>query len=167
MSCCNNVQNAIGFISGDVLEVYFVVDDIELEYIKRVAFSCVGAKILCELPYSREQEAFCLRFPSKMSNKIKPGFYTYDLTLELVDGSIITLLHNENFVVLKKKNTLLESAYVEGEGDNCEDDENGESTEPVMPPDGTNPDEPEIDGGVDSLSNTSDSETGGNESDGE
>lgn len=164
---CGETGNEIRFIRGDLLEIYFAVEDLEVEYIAKAYFSCIGAKILCELPYSEEQEAFCLRFPSKVSEEVKPGFYTYDLTLELVDGSKITLLHNEDFVVLKKKNSLLEGAYTEDEGDDNGDDEGGEPTEPVTPPDGTNPDEPATGDGGDSPSNTPDSETGGNESDGE
>ena len=164
---CGETGNEIRFIKGDLLEIYFAVEDLEVQYIAKVYFSCIGAKILCELPYSEEQEAFCLRFPSKVSEEVKPGFYTYDLTLELVDGSKITLLHNEDFVVLKKKNSLLEGAYTEDEGDDNGDDEGGEPTEPVTPPDSTNPDEPVTGDGGDSPSNTPDSETGGNESDGE
>ncbi len=164
---CGETGNEIRFIRGDLLEIYFAVEDLEVEYIAKAYFSCIGAKILCELPYSEEQEAFCLRFPSKVSEEVKPGFYTYDLTLELVDGSKITLLHNEDFIVLKKRNTLLESEYAVDEGDNSGDDENGEPTEPVTPPEGTNPDEPSTGGSGDSPSNTPDGETGGNESDGE
>lgn len=163
---CGETGNEIRFIKGDLLEIYFAVEDLEVEYIAKVYFSCIGAKILCELPYSEEQEAFCLRFPSKVSEEVKPGFYTYDLTLELVDGSKVTLLHNEDFVVLKKRNTLLESEYASDEDDNSGDDETGEPTEPVTPPEEINPDEPST-GGGDSPSNTPDSEAGGNESDGE
>ena len=122
---CGETGNEIRFIKGDLLEIYFAVEDLEVEYIAKVYFSCIGAKILCELPYSEEQEAFCLRFPSKVSEEVKPGFYTYDLTLELVDGSKVTLLHNEDFVVLKKRNTLLESEYASDEDDNSGDDETG------------------------------------------
>lgn len=163
---CNEKENEIRFIKGDVLEVYFVVDDIELEYISRVVFSCVAGKILCDLPYSEEQEAFCLRFNSQMSDAIQPGFYTYDLTLELAGGSRITLLHNEDFVVLKKKNTLNEEAYIEDEGNDGDggDDEgdggdNNEPEEPVTPPgdggdEGNNSDAPkEPDDGSEEGSN--------------
>ena len=164
---CGETGNEIRFIKGDLLEIYFAVEDLEVEYIAKAYFSCIGAKILCELPYSEEQEAFCLRFPSKVSEEVNPGFYTYDLTLELVDGSKITLLHNEDFIVLKKRNTLSESEYAADEGDNSGDDENGEPTEPVTPPEETNPDESSAGGNGDSPSNTPDNETGGNENGGE
>ena len=45
---------AIRVIRGDLLEVYFVVDDVEVDYIERVIFSSISAKILCDLPYSEE-----------------------------------------------------------------------------------------------------------------
>lgn len=112
----------IRFVKGDLVEVYFVVDDIDVTYISRVVFSCRNAKILCDLPYSEEHGSFCLRFNSKMSDAIAPGFYTYDLTLELVDGSKITLLHNEDCVVLKKNNSINEEDYVgEGNSENGDD----------------------------------------------
>lgn len=146
MGCCEGTENEIKFIKGDVLEIYFAVEDLEVEYIAQVYFSCIGAKILCELPYSEEQEAFCLRFPSKISDEVKPGFYTYDVTLELVDGSKITLLHNEDFIVLKKRNTLSEDAYIEDSetdgDDNTGEGDNTEPTEPETPPDETEPDNP-------------------------
>ena len=142
MGYCEGKENEIKFVKGDVIEIYFAVEDLPVEYIAKVYFSCFGAKILCDLPYSEEQEAFCLRFPSKISEEVKPGFYTYDVTLELVDGSKITLLHNEDFVVLKKKNTISEEAYVEDD-DNGEDNTNPiEPVEPETPPEETEPKEP-------------------------
>lgn len=134
MSCCNNKENEIKFIKGDVLEIYFVVDDIEIEYIERVVFSCIGAKILCDLPYSEEQGAYCLRFNSQISDVIPAGFYTYDLTMELKGGSKITLLHNEDFIVLKKKNTLHEEEYLDEPNGEDDGGNSEEPDEPITPP---------------------------------
>lgn len=139
---CGETGNEIRFVKGDLLEIYFAIEDLEVEYIAKVYFSCVGAKILCELPYSEEQESFCLRFPSKISEEVKPGFYTYDLTLELVDGSNLTVLHNEDFVVLKKKNTLSEDAYAEDDNGDDNIGEGNEPTEPETPPEESEPSEP-------------------------
>lgn len=132
MNCCKETDNAIRVIKGDVLEVYFVVDDVEVEYIERVIFSSITAKILCDLPYSEEQEAFCLRFTSKMSNLLPAGFYTYDLTLELKGGTTITLMHGEEFTVFKKKNSLSVEDYLDEDEANGNNDIEGE--EPVEPP---------------------------------
>ncbi len=120
MNCCKETDNAIRVIKGDVLEVYFVIDDVEIEYIERVIFSSITAKILCDLPYSEEQGAFCLRFTSKMSNLLSPGFYTYDLTLELKGGTTLTLMHGEEFTVFKKKNSLSVEDYLDEDEDNSE-----------------------------------------------
>lgn len=132
MNCCKETDNAIRVIKGDVLEVYFVVDDIETEYIERVIFSSITAKILCDLPYSEAQEAFCLRFTSKMSNLLPAGFYTYDLTLELKGGTTLTLMHGEEFTVFKKKNSLFVEDYLdeEEEGNDENEGEGEDSTEP-------------------------------------
>lgn len=136
MNCCKETDNAIRVIKGDVLEVYFVVDDVEVEYIERVIFSSISAKILCDLPYSEEQEAFCLRFTSKMSNLLPAGFYTYDLTLELKGGTTLTLMHGEEFTVFKKKNSLFVEDYLDEEQDNNkpDDGEGNETEEPIEPP---------------------------------
>lgn len=136
MNCCKETDNAIRVIRGDVLEVYFVVDDIEPEYIERVIFSSITAKVLCDLPYSEEQEAFCLRFTSKMSNLLPAGFYTYDLTLELKGGTKLTLMHGEEFTVFKKKNSLSIEDYLDEEAGDSEDDgeEDNEDAEPIEPP---------------------------------
>lgn len=136
MNCCKETDNAIRVIKGDVLEVYFVVDDVEVEYIERVIFSSISAKILCDLPYSEEQEAFCLRFTSKMSNLLPAGFYTYDLTLELKGGTTLTLMHGEEFTVFKKKNSLFVEDYLDEEqgNDKPEDGEGNETEEPIEPP---------------------------------
>lgn len=130
MNGCKETDNAIRVIKGDVLEVYFVVDDVEVEYIERVIFSSITAKILCDLPYSDEQEAFCLRFTSKMSNLLPPGFYTYDLTLELKGGTTLTLMHGEEFTVFKKKNSLSVEDYL----DEDEGNDTNEREEPIEPP---------------------------------
>lgn len=135
MNCCKETDNAIRVIKGDVLEVYFVVDDVEVEYIERVIFSSISAKILCDLPYSEEQEAFCLRFTSKMSNLLPAGFYTYDLTLELKGGTTLTLMHGEEFTVFKKNSLFVEDYLDEEQGnDKPEDGEGNETEEPIEPP---------------------------------
>lgn len=126
MNCCKETDNEIRVIQGDVLEVYFVVDDVEVELIERVIFSSITAKVLCDLPYSEEQEAFCLRFTSKMSNLLTPGFYTYDLTLEMKGGTKITLMHNEEFTVFKKKNSLFIEDYLDEEEKEKEPEEGNE-----------------------------------------
>lgn len=132
MNCCKETDNAIRVIKGDVLEVYFVVDDVEVEYIERVVFSSITAKILCDLPYSEEQEAFCLRFTSKMSNLLPPGFYTYDLTLELKGGTMLTLMHGEEFTVFKKKNSLSVEDYLDEDEGNDTNEGDGEPIEPPV-----------------------------------
>lgn len=154
MNCCKETDNAIRVIKGDVLEVYFVVDDVEVEYIERVIFSSITAKILCDLPYSEEQGAFCLRFTSKMSNLLPPGFYTYDLTLELKGGTTLTLMHGEEFTVFKKKNSLFVEDYLdedEGDSENGKGGNNENNSEDIGEEgekDNTTP--PTIDSGEDS-----------------
>ena len=58
MNCCKETDNAIRVIKGDVLEVYFVVDDVEVEYIERVIFSSISPKI--HLQMDRKDLCGCL-----------------------------------------------------------------------------------------------------------
>lgn len=164
MNCCKETDNAIRVIKGDVLEVYFVVDDVEVEYIERVIFSSISAKILCDLPYSEEQEAFCLRFTSKMSNLLPAGFYTYDLTLELKGGTTLTLMHGEEFTVFKKKNSLFVEDYLDEEQDN-DKPEDGEGNDNNKGGNDGDEKEPDTSGGDETTPPTTDNGEENNGSD--
>ena len=128
-------KDEIMFIQGDVVETYFYIEGIEREYIENLYFSCEAEKILTVLPYSEEQEGYCFRLTSEQTSSLRPKFCTYDLTLELIDGNTMTLLHGCSFIVLKKRNTLnpddyrddVEEEPNEGDGEDG-DGENGENS---------------------------------------
>lgn len=96
-------QNIV-VIRGDVLEVYFEIDGISPEVVRQVCFKSDAAQIYTELPYSRLREAYCLRLGSEFTNSLRPSIGSYDLTVEFIDGNIITVAHERGFVVLKKRN---------------------------------------------------------------
>ncbi len=132
-------KDEIMFIQGDVVETYFYIEGIEREYIENLYFSCEAEKILTVLPYSEEQEGYCFRLTSEQTSTLRPKFCTYDLTLELIDGNRMTLLHGRSFIVLKKRNTLNPEDYLDdeeepdsgegedGEGENSGNEEGGNS----------------------------------------
>ena len=128
-------KDEIMFIQGDVVETYFYIEGIEKEYIENLYFSCEAEKILTVLPYSEEQEGYCFRLTSEQTSLLRPKFCTYDLTLELIDGNTMTLLHGRSFIVLKKRNTLNPDDYRDDEdepiegGDDNGDEENGGNNE--------------------------------------
>ena len=125
-------KDEIMFIQGDVVETYFYIEGIEREYIENLYFSCEAEKILTVLPYSEEQEGYCFRLTSEQTSTLRPKFCTYDLTLELIDGNRMTLLHGRSFIVLKKRNTLNPEDHLddEEEPDSGEgEDGEGENTD--------------------------------------
>lgn len=97
-------QNIV-VIRGDVLEVYFEIDGISPNVVRQVCFKSDAAQIYVELPYSKLREAYCLRLESEYTNMLKPTIGSYDLTVEFIDGNIITVAHEREFIVLKKRNS--------------------------------------------------------------
>lgn len=116
--CCKNSKNEIKFINGDSFERFFAIEGIEIENIARVTFACAARNISQDLIYVEEQQVFYLSFDSVASKNISPGFFSYDLTIELTNGRVVTYLYNEDFVVLKKRNVINE------DDDNLVDEEN-------------------------------------------
>lgn len=113
MSCCCNIEDIV-FVRGDVVELYLDIPDIEKDAIANVYLSCKGAKLLYILTYSNLQNSYCFRLKSEETACLIPGFYTYDITVELIDGNKITLRRNKDFIILKKKNSLCSQCYEEG-----------------------------------------------------
>lgn len=101
-------ENNIIVICGDILEVYFEVEGLDVEAVQRVLFKSDTAQICAELPYSNLEKAYCLRLSSETTKDFKPSFGSYDLTVELINGNIITVAHNCGFAILKKRNSQSE-----------------------------------------------------------
>lgn len=97
-------SKSIRVIRGDILEVYFEIEGIAPEIIKRVCFRNDTVNLYTELPYSQIHEAYCLRIESECTDHFPPSFGSYDLTVELIDGNILTVVHEGEFTVLKKRN---------------------------------------------------------------
>lgn len=93
-------------IQGDVIEVYFELVGIEPEIVKNVYFSSEKANLNFSCPYSTIKDAYCLRLSSECTGHLHPIICSYDLTVELVDGNRMTVLHECPFAVLKKRNFI-------------------------------------------------------------
>ena len=107
MSACGlcNDKNIV-VIRGDVLEVYFEIEGVEPEAISHVYFRSSAADICVELPYSNLRKAYCLRLESATTDEFTPVIGSYDLVIELIDGNIITGVHEGGFTILKKRNAF-------------------------------------------------------------
>lgn len=156
-------KDEIMFIQGDVVETYFYIEGIEREYIENLYFSCEAEKILTVLPYSEEQEGYCFRLTSEQTSSLRPKFCTYDLTLELIDGNTMTLLHGCSFIVLKKRNTLNPNDYRDDENEPSEgnEEDNGENGEDNGENKGGSEENNGENGEDNSNSNEGENETGG------
>lgn len=93
-------------IQGDVLEVYFELIGIAREAVKELWFTSEGAGINTPCPYSEIQDAYCLRLGSECTGHINPCICNYDLTVEFIDGNMLTVAHEKLFAIFKKRNDV-------------------------------------------------------------
>lgn len=94
----------IMFIQGDVVEVLFVCENLNLETVKGAILKSENADLRVECPYSSSQNGFSFKLESEKTNLLKPTIASYDLLLEFNDGNSITLIHEAGFAILKKRN---------------------------------------------------------------
>lgn len=101
-------DNAITIIAGDILEVYFVFENIDSTQIESVVFTCAdkGIEAVCE--YSAEEEGFGLRLNSENTALLESGLATYDLTIKYSDGNYFTAIYENALHVLPKHNKVSE-----------------------------------------------------------
>lgn len=136
----NWCRKEIKFIQGDVLEYYFDLGGriIPSEVIAHVYFSCAGENLLMDLTYSLEQRAYCLRLTSEETLQLTPMFCTYDVSVEMIDGNKLTILHDCSFVVLRKRNSWVPEHYEEYDekGDEEESEDNNTPNESEEPEEG-------------------------------
>ena len=161
----NWCRKEIKILQGDVLEYYFDLKGsfIPPEVITHVYFSCAGENLLMDLTWSPEQKAYCLRLTSEETLQLTPMFCTYDISVEMIDGNKLTILHDCSFIVLRKRNSWVPEHYEEYdevEEDEEENEDNSTPDEPEEPEEGNDTDTPE-DGDRDSNGDTDDNTTSG------
>lgn len=101
-------ENGITLIAGDILEVYFVLENIDHEQVEEVIFTCAdkGIQNVCE--YSEEDDGFCLRLDSEETRELECGMATYDLTIRYADGNDFTAVYENALNILPKRNKVSE-----------------------------------------------------------
>lgn len=101
-------ENGITVIAGDILEVYFLLENIDNEQVENVIFSCAdkGIEVVCA--YSEEEKGFCLRLESEDTAALECGLVTYDLTIKYPDGNYFTAVYENALNVLPKRNKVSE-----------------------------------------------------------
>jgi hypothetical protein len=165
----NWCRKEIKFIQGDVLEYYFDFGGriIPPEVIAHVYFSCAGENLLIDLTYSPEQRAYCLRLTSEETLQLTPMFCTYDVSVEMIDGNKLTILHDCSFVVLRKRNSWVAEHYEEYDEEEAEE-ENEDDNAPNEPEEPEEGDEEGNDSDVDdNITSEESDETEENENNGD
>ena len=104
MSCNNN--GTISCIAGDVLEVYFTLENIDNEQIEEVIFSCSDRGLEISCLYDEDEDAYAMRLGSAETALLTSGISNYDLTIQFVDGNYFTAVYNNAFQILPKGNKL-------------------------------------------------------------
>lgn len=95
-------------IIGDLLERYFALEQVDVQAVKEMCFTCIGQGICVHLPYSEKQKGWCLRLGSEITAQFRPRISDYDLTAVLVDGNRLTIIEDGLFTVRSKDNNLCE-----------------------------------------------------------
>lgn len=96
----------ISVIQGDVLELYFIIENIDKEQIEQVFFTCNEKGIQVELEYSEDEQGYALRLESADTSELEVGLSSYDLTLKFADEGYFTAVYEGIFDVLPKKNKV-------------------------------------------------------------
>lgn len=117
MAICK--KQIIEVVHGDPIERYFK-PCIDPALIANVYFDSDNAGLHFILPYSSDQQGYCLYIPSNITKHLRPVICTYDLTVELIDGNTLTVIESCPFTIFKKRNSNCEC-------ETCEDDASCES----------------------------------------
>lgn len=99
-------SNNLLLIAGDILEVYFSFENIDVSSIEEVIFICAEKQIEATLEYSSTEQAYALRLESEDTADIEPGIASYDLTIKFADGNYFTAVYENALNVLPKNNRL-------------------------------------------------------------
>lgn len=98
----------ISFYAGDVLEVWFRLNEVDTEAVSEICLSCADLGICVHLPYSTQKGEWCLRLESDFTARLPAKVCYYDLTANLIDGNRVTLIYNGLLTVRRKNNKLCE-----------------------------------------------------------
>lgn len=101
-----NTGNNILVVQGDILEVYFELENVPAETIEKVFFTCAEKELQVECPYDEQESGFCLRLPSAETDSLPTGVNGYDLTVRFKDENYFTLIYEGAFSVLEKRNKV-------------------------------------------------------------
>ena len=99
-------ENSIMVVQGDILEVYFALENISVDTIDKVFFTCEKKGLQIECVYDAQAGEFALSLSSADTSDLLIGADGYDLTALLKDGNYFTLVYDGAFSVLEKKNKV-------------------------------------------------------------
>lgn len=94
-------------IYGDTIDVQIGIDEGE-ELISKMYFSCASLDISQEMMKTEENNKVCYVTsinPDLVPN-YKPGYISFDITVQLTDGSMQTIMYNEPIYIYPKVNKV-------------------------------------------------------------
>lgn len=106
MACNNKNNGTISCVAGDVLEVYFTLENIDAEQIEEVIFSCSERSLEVSCHFIDDEGGYAMRLDSVETALLTSGISDYDLTVKFVDGNYFTAMYNNAFQILPKGNKL-------------------------------------------------------------
>lgn len=100
------MADTIKVIQGDSLKLKFSVEQ-GAELVEKMFFSCSKLKIVQELTKVEENNEtyWLLNLSPNQTKTCECCFANYDITVQLYDGQIQTVVYNEGFNICKKENS--------------------------------------------------------------
>lgn len=97
----------INIIQGDTYTREVTLQNVDIELIKDIYFSCSALSLCKKLEYEEETKVFNLTFTSKETKELPKGIYNYDLTIEFVQETFKTVQYKSTITVLEKNNKVV------------------------------------------------------------
>lgn len=97
-------EHKITLVKGDTLSLNITINDVDIELIDKVYFTCVQQNIRKELILQDNQ--FMLNIDPSQTALFKEVISDYDITIVFKNGETYTSIYRANLVVLPKVNPL-------------------------------------------------------------
>lgn len=97
-------EHKITLVKGDTLSLNITINDVDIELIDKVYFTCVQQNIRKELILQDNQ--FMLNIDPSQTALFKEVISDYDITIVFKNGETMTTIYRSSFIVLPKTNSL-------------------------------------------------------------
>lgn len=94
----------LNIIKGDIFEIWIRLCHIDPIVVKKVVFS--SKKLGIVETAKPDKGEYNLRIEGERTAKLPVGFASFDITVELTDGEVVTAKRNARLQVLEKRNEV-------------------------------------------------------------